>query len=238
MADEEKNEQQEQEEKAPEAEAPAEDAPKEDAPAEDAPKEEAPEQEEAAPEQEEPPKEDDAPAADATEEASDDGGGDAEDASSDDGPDEMEGMDWKARKRLERSRRSGEAGPQQSPEDRAKARGERRTVAAKRRSNYRRKRREKHQGGEGTPPAESRSAGRKVRQGRVVSDKPDKTITVRIDVARRHPTYEKIVRQSNTLHVHDEQNEATEGDLVRVVETRPLSRTKRWRLVEILEKAE
>ena len=72
----------------------------------------------------------------------------------------------------------------------------------------------------------------------MVSNKAAKTITVRIDVARRHPTYEKIVRQSNTLHAHDEQNEANEGDLVRVVETRPLSRTKRWRLVEVLEKAE
>ncbi|HSJ18709.1 MAG TPA: 30S ribosomal protein S17, partial [Solirubrobacterales bacterium] len=53
----------------------------------------------------------------------------------------------------------------------------------------------------------------------------------------RHPTYEKIVRRSNTLHAHDAGNEASEGDLVRVVETRPLSRTKRWRLVEIVERA-
>jgi small subunit ribosomal protein S17 len=147
-------------------------------------------------------------------------------------------MDWKAKRRLERSRRPAEPRPQQSPEDRAKARGERRSTAAKRRSSYRRKQREKHEAGTGTPPAESRSAGRKVRQGRVISNKAAKTITVQIDVARRHPTYEKIVRQSNTLHAHDEQNEANEGDLVRVVETRPLSRTKRWRLVEVLEKAE
>jgi small subunit ribosomal protein S17 len=76
-----------------------------------------------------------------------------------------------------------------------------------------------------------------MRQGRVVSSKPDKTITVQIEVARRHPQYEKIVRRSRTLHAHDAGNEAGEGDLVRVVETRPLSRTKRWRLVEILEKA-
>ncbi|HET9120964.1 MAG TPA: 30S ribosomal protein S17 [Solirubrobacterales bacterium] len=85
--------------------------------------------------------------------------------------------------------------------------------------------------------AERRSAGRKTRQGRVVSSKPDKTITVQIETARRHPQYEKIVRRSRTLHAHDAQNEAGEGDLVRVVETRPISRTKRWRLVEILEKA-
>jgi small subunit ribosomal protein S17 len=152
-------------------------------------------------------------------------------------PDELEGLDWKARRRLERSRRSGEPGPQQSPEERAAARREARKLAAKRRSSYRTKKRGKREVGTGTAPVERRSAGRKVRQGRVVSSKPDKTITVQIEVARRHPQYEKIVRRSRTLHAHDAQNEAGEGDLVRVVETRPLSRTKRWRLVEILEKA-
>jgi len=77
----------------------------------------------------------------------------------------------------------------------------------------------------------------KTRQGLVVSNKGEKSITVRIDIARRHPTYEKVVRRSRTLHAHDEQNEAGEGDTVRIVETRPLSKTKRWRLVEVLEKA-
>ena len=67
----------------------------------------------------------------------------------------------------------------------------------------------------------------------MVSAKPDKTITVRIDVTRRHRVYKKIVRSSSTLHVHDERNDANEGDLVRVVETRPISRLKRWRLVEV-----
>ncbi|HEV3377646.1 MAG TPA: 30S ribosomal protein S17 [Thermoleophilaceae bacterium] len=76
-----------------------------------------------------------------------------------------------------------------------------------------------------------------MRQGIVVSDKADKTITVRIDVARRHRMYKKIVRTSTTLHAHDERNEAGIGDTVRVIESRPLSRTKRWRLVEILERA-
>src|SRR5512133_2638148 len=149
----------------------------------------------------------------------------------------LEGLDWKARRRLERSRRSAEPRDQQSPEERAAARGEARKRAAGRRSAYRVKRRTKGEAGSGTPPAERRSAGRKTRQGRVVSSKPDKTITVAIEVARRHPQYEKIVRRSRTLHAHDARNEAGEGDLVRVVETRPLSRTKRWRLVEILEKA-
>ena len=76
-----------------------------------------------------------------------------------------------------------------------------------------------------------------MRQGVVVSDKADKTITVRIDIARQHRMYKKIVRTSSMLHAHDEQNEAGIGDTVRVIESRPLSRTKRWRLVEILERA-
>jgi small subunit ribosomal protein S17 len=89
------------------------------------------------------------------------------------------------------------------------------------------------------PPApEPKAGGRlKVRQGIVVSDKADKTITVRIDVARRHRMYKKIVRTSTMLHAHDERNEAGVGDTVRVIESRPLSRTKRWRLVEVLERA-
>jgi len=76
-----------------------------------------------------------------------------------------------------------------------------------------------------------------VRQGIVISAKPDKTITVRVDVARRHRMYKKIIRESSTLHVHDERNDAGEGDLVRVVESRPLSKLKRWRLVEVLERS-
>jgi len=91
--------------------------------------------------------------------------------------------------------------------------------------------------GTGTPPAERESVAAKTRQGIVVSNKAEKSITVRIDIARRHPTYEKVVRRSRTLHAHDERNEAGEGDTVRIVETRPLSKTKRWRLVEVLERA-
>ncbi|HWW89885.1 MAG TPA: 30S ribosomal protein S17 [Solirubrobacteraceae bacterium] len=78
---------------------------------------------------------------------------------------------------------------------------------------------------------------RRERTGVVVSDKAEKTITVRIDVARRHRRYEKIVRSSSTLHAHDENNEAHEGDVVRVIESRPLSRMKRWALVDVLERA-
>jgi small subunit ribosomal protein S17 len=89
------------------------------------------------------------------------------------------------------------------------------------------------------PPAavEHVHGRKKVRQGVVVSDKADKTITVRIDAARRHRRYEKIVRSTSTLHAHDEANDAHEGDTVRVIESRPLSRTKRWTLDAVLERA-
>ena len=77
----------------------------------------------------------------------------------------------------------------------------------------------------------------KVRQGVVVSDKADKTIVVRVDVARRHRRYHKILRSSVTLHVHDDSNDAPAGDTLRVQECRPMSRTKRWRLLDVLERA-
>jgi small subunit ribosomal protein S17 len=89
----------------------------------------------------------------------------------------------------------------------------------------------------GTPPAEPKVSTPQSREGTVVSAKPDKTIVVRIDIARRHRKYEKIVRSTNKLHVHDEANDANEGDRVRVIESRPLSATKRWKLVEVLERA-
>ena len=77
----------------------------------------------------------------------------------------------------------------------------------------------------------------KVRQGIVVSDKADKTIIVRVDVTRRHRRYGKIMRTSSKIHAHDERNDAGTGDTVRVIECRPMSRTKRWRLTDVLEKA-
>lgn len=78
---------------------------------------------------------------------------------------------------------------------------------------------------------------RQERRGVVVSAAMDKTIVVRVDTLKAHPRYKKIVRRSTKFHVHDERNEAKVGDVVRIVETRPLSRTKRWRLVEIVEAA-
>ena len=78
---------------------------------------------------------------------------------------------------------------------------------------------------------------RKTRQGMVVSDKMDKTIVVAITTRVRHPLYGKIVKRTTKLKAHDEENACGIGDTVRVMETRPLSRDKRWRLVEIVEKA-
>jgi small subunit ribosomal protein S17 len=94
-----------------------------------------------------------------------------------------------------------------------------------------------HEGAEAIPPREHIPGVQKVRQGVVVSDKADKTITVRIDTARRHRRYKKVVRTSRTLHAHDERNDANIGDTVIVREARPLSRTKRWRLVRVVERA-
>ncbi|MBD3331631.1 30S ribosomal protein S17 [candidate division GN15 bacterium] len=78
---------------------------------------------------------------------------------------------------------------------------------------------------------------RKVRVGKVVSDKMDKSIVIRIDRTMQHPLYNKTSKTSAKLCAHDENNEAGIGDTVRVMETRPLSANKRWRLVEIIEKA-
>ncbi|HEY7666520.1 MAG TPA: 30S ribosomal protein S17 [Actinomycetota bacterium] len=78
---------------------------------------------------------------------------------------------------------------------------------------------------------------RKVRTGVVVSDKMDKTVVVRIDRQIRHAMYDKTVRRSSKLSAHDEANDAHVGDTVRVMETRPLSKSKRWRVVEVVERA-
>lgn len=83
----------------------------------------------------------------------------------------------------------------------------------------------------------NRTASRKIRVGKVISDKMDKTITVLVERVMRHPIYVKTFRTSTKLTVHDEKNDANIGDVVRVMETRPLSKNKRWRLVEIVERA-
>jgi small subunit ribosomal protein S17 len=86
-------------------------------------------------------------------------------------------------------------------------------------------------------PAPERVPGRKERRGVVVSSAMDKTIVVRIDAVRAHEKYGKVVRRTSKLHAHDEHNVASVGDVVRIVETRPLSATKNWRLLEVLAKA-
>ena len=78
---------------------------------------------------------------------------------------------------------------------------------------------------------------RKVRTGKVTSDSRDKTITVKIERLVRHPLYGRVIKKISKLMAHDEKNESHVGDLVEVMETRPLSKTKKWRLVKILEKA-
>jgi small subunit ribosomal protein S17 len=86
--------------------------------------------------------------------------------------------------------------------------------------------------------AAARSRGfRKVREGLVVSDKMDKTVVVAVEDRFKHPLYGKVVRRTSKLNAHDEQNAAVVGDRVLLMETRPLSATKRWRVVEVLEKA-
>ena len=84
---------------------------------------------------------------------------------------------------------------------------------------------------------ENRTSSRKVRVGKVVSDKMDKTVVVAIADRVAHPLYKKIVGRTYKLKAHDENNECNIGDRVRVMETRPLSKDKRWRVVEIVEKA-
>ena len=154
-----------------------------------------------------------------------------------------EALPPKERHRRERSAHT-EARPPRSPEERQSERVEERRRKAARRRAYR-ARAKTRQGERPVAPAEEApllhpevpKGNRKVRQGVVVSNKADKSITVRIDIARRHRLYGKVVRSSGTLHAHDERNEAGVGDTVRVIESRPLSRTKRWRLVEVLERA-
>jgi small subunit ribosomal protein S17 len=88
-----------------------------------------------------------------------------------------------------------------------------------------------------TPPSDTERGRRQERRGVVVSNAMDKTIVVKVDVIKSHPRYKKVVRRSVKFHAHDEQNAANVGDVVRIVETRPLSATKHWRLAEIVEVA-
>lgn len=156
----------------------------------------------------------------------------------------QETLSPKERRRRARSTHSGAQGKPRSAkerhEQRLAERREKATARSLRRGQEREKAAKAPKGpavADLAPVHELVRGAPKERQGIVVSSKADKTITVRIDVARQHRRYEKIVRSSTTLHAHDESNDANEGDVVRVVESRPLSRTKRWRLLEVLERA-
>lgn len=127
-----------------------------------------------------------------------------------------------------------------TPEEKAQQRAKIRAKKAAQRRAYRLKQREAHKAAgprEGTPATVTEPGVKKTQQGTVVSSKNDKTIVVAIEVAEAHRIYKKVVRHTRKLTAHDATNDANEGDVVRVVESRPLSRTKRWRLVEVLERA-
>jgi small subunit ribosomal protein S17 len=157
----------------------------------------------------------------------------------------VEQLSPKERRRKSRSKHAGEARASRTPEERhAERLAERKTKALRRRARRLQERAKASERRAAAPAPEPLApvhapveGTRRVRQGVVVSNKAAKTITVRIDVARRHRRYEKIVRSSSTVHAHDENNDAHEGDVVRVIESRPLSRTKRWALVDVVERA-
>lgn len=196
-------------EDAPVDEAPAAEAeaPVEEAPAEEAPAEEAPAAEAEAPAEEAPAAEAEAPAEEPVAE--------------------------------EPVKEKKKRGPRKPRPRRPKTTAAERAELRRKSAEARRRRRGEAKGGDYVrTPAESTEQGRRrERRGVVTSDKGEKTITVRVDILTSHPKYKKIMRRSMSLHAHDERNEAKIGDTVRVVETRPLSRTKRWRLVEIVEVA-
>jgi small subunit ribosomal protein S17 len=231
MTEEEKSESTEEEAapeaaEAPEPEAPAEEPAAEAEPAaEKAPPAEEPSEPEPEAEEEE------APAAEQLEADPAAPGREAEEAAG------VDSLTPKQIRKRERSIHRGEALPQRSPEERAAERVDRRGKKATVRRARRAAERAKRTPGTGTPRAERVPGTKMVRQGTVISDKADKTITVRLEIVRRHPKYEKIVRRSAKVRAHDENNDAHTGDVVRLIEARPTSRTKRWRLLEVLERA-
>jgi small subunit ribosomal protein S17 len=173
--------------------------------------------------------------------ASEEGAGDTVVAESAEPQEVLAPKERRARKRAAKA--PAATGPK-TAEERNAERLAARAHKAKLRRNYRQRAKAKEAEARKSQPtpepdaAPEHGPGRaKVRQGIVVSDKADKTIVVRVDVTRRHRRYGKIMRTSTKLHAHDERNDAGAGDTVRVVECRPMSRTKRWRLTDVLEKA-
>jgi small subunit ribosomal protein S17 len=154
------------------------------------------------------------------------------------------GATRRERNAASRAAKAKQASGPRTLEDRLEERRLHRENNAKQRRAYRAKQKAKRAEARTSAPqteeqhAPEHGPGRpKMRQGVVISDKGEKTISVRVDITRRHKRYHKILRSSMTLHVHDERNDAHAGDTVRVQECRPMSRTKRWRLLEVLERA-
>lgn len=146
----------------------------------------------------------------------------------------------KERRRVKRSTHSGPPRPARTPEERHVERIALRQKRAAARRNWRTKARERRRAassGQPTPETPKVQGIARERQGLVISDKADKTITVQIKNMESHRVYKKVVRSTSKLTAHDEKNEANVGDTVRVIECRPMSATKRWRLTEVVEKA-
>jgi small subunit ribosomal protein S17 len=176
--------------------------------------------------------------------SSEEGAGDTSTVDAPEAAEPQEVLAPKERRARKRAAKAPAASGPKTAEERNADRLAARAHKAKLRRNYRQRAKTKAaEARKDQPAAEPDIApehgpGRaKVRQGVVVSDKADKTIIVRVDVTRRHRRYGKILRTSTKLHAHDERNDAGAGDTVRVVECRPMSRTKRWRLTDVLEKA-
>jgi len=209
-----------------EEETPVEETPVEEPAAEETPVEETPAPEETPAAEAPAPAEPAAPAAKADEDA-----------------EEVEKPTNKELRKKTRGAHAGETKPRRTNEERSADRDALRATKAASRRRWRARQKTKrveHRAANPLPeatPVEAVKGNPKIRQGIVVSDKGEKTITVRIDFTRRHPKYHKIVRSSSTLRAHDESDDANLGDIVRVIECRPMSRTKRWRLDEVLERA-
>lgn len=237
MAKKKDNEQVNEEAKAPEAQAPAEETAAPEAPAaEETPAAEAPAEE--APAEQAPTPEAEADEASAEEAPTESAPAAAAPAKEDKEPEVQ--VSSKVRRRAKRSAHSGEARPTRTPEERQAERIALRQKRAATRRNWRAKTRERRRAassGQPTPEAAKVEGIARERQGLVVSDKADKTITVQIKNMESHRVYKKVVRSTSKLTAHDEKNEANIGDTVRVIECRPMSATKRWRLTEVVEKA-
>jgi small subunit ribosomal protein S17 len=210
-----------------EAEPASEDAPAEEAPADEAPAEEPTAEEEPAAEAEEEPAEEEPPAEEPAAEAepaqeAEEQAADAEEEPAAEAEEAQAPKTEAAPTRAAEPKRKRKRVPRDERRQRSKPKRDR---PAQRKPIVR------------LPKPEHVRGARKERRGVVVSAAMDKTIVVRVDTVRPHPVYKKIVRRSTRLHAHDEANVAKMGDLVRLVETRPLSKTKVWRLAEVLEEA-